>query len=89
MATLKQLEKEVKKLKNRNKKVEIDKAWEGSYVRRILLMLFTYFAVALYFQAININQPWLNAIVPAIAFMLSTLTLPYFKKQWMRHFYKK
>ena len=84
MATLKQLEKEVKKIKDRNKDVESDKAWETSYTRRTLLMLFTYLAIGIYLQVINIPRPWLNAIVPSVAFMLSTLTLPFFRKLWLR-----
>lgn len=84
MATLQQLEKEVKKIKDRNKNVESDKAWETSYTRRILLTLFTYLAIGIYLQVINIQRPWLNAIVPSVAFMLSTLTLPFFKKLWLK-----
>ena len=29
------LEKEIEKIKERNKKVELDKAWETSWIRRI------------------------------------------------------
>ena len=83
MTTLKQLEKEVKALKERNKRVEGDKAWETSYVRRALLTLFTYLAIGVYLYVINIPLPWFNAIVPAVAFMLSTLTMPFFKKRWL------
>lgn len=96
MAGLAELEKRVKKLENknkevraRNKRVEADKAWETSYSRRFLLVLFTYLAIGFYLSAISVEQPWLNAIVPAVAFMLSTLTLPFFKKHWTKHFYKK
>lgn len=86
MTTLNQLEKEVNAIKKRNQRVEADKSWETSYTRRILLTLFTYFAVGFYLQAITIEQPWLNAIVPAVAFMLSTLTLPFFKRKWLEHY---
>lgn len=89
MASLEQLETEVKKLKQRNVKVESDKAWETSYARRALLTLFTYIAIGAYLSVINISDPWLNAIVPAVAFALSTLTLPFFKKQWLAMFYRK
>ncbi len=84
MTASKQLEKDVKVLQDRNRRVESDKAWEVSYSRRALLMLFTYLAIGAYLWAINIPKPWLNAIVPAVAFMLSTLTLPFFKKLWLR-----
>ena len=83
------LEHEIQKIKERNAKVETDKIWETSYSRRFLLAIFTYLAVGLYLNAINIPEPWLNAIVPSIAFMLSTLTLPCFKKLWIRYIYKR
>ena len=85
MASLEQLEKEVKKINERNRKVEVDKAWETSYVRRSLLTIFTYLAIGIYLSTINIPDPWLNAIVPAVGFMLSTLTLPFFKNLWIRY----
>ncbi len=76
----------LKEIKERNRKVETDKAWETSYTRKILLMIFTYLAIGIYLQVINVPSPWLNAIVPAVAFMLSTLTLPFFKKIWLRSY---
>ena len=33
----------------------------------------------------SLPDPWLNAIVPSIAFLLSTLTLPFFKKLWQKY----
>lgn len=89
MTTLEQLEKEVENIKQRNKRVEADKDWETSYARRILLIFFTYLAIGFYLQAINIPRPWLNAIVPAVAFLLSTLTIPFFKKLWLKYIHKK
>jgi len=89
MTTLEQLEEEIEKIKKRNRRVEADKAWETSYTRRILLMIFTYLAIGFYLAVIKIPNPWLNAIVPAVAFMLSTLTLPFFKKIWLKYIYKR
>ncbi|MEK7495537.1 MAG: hypothetical protein AAB569_04870 [Patescibacteria group bacterium] len=88
MITISDLEKEILLIKSRNKKVEIDKAWETSWFRKFILMIFTYLGIGFYLQAINIEKPWLNAIVPSIGFLLSTLTLPFFKKIWRRYFYK-
>ncbi|HLC65209.1 MAG TPA: hypothetical protein VJI46_03745 [Candidatus Nanoarchaeia archaeon] len=85
MDTLKDLGRRIKQIENRNKRVEADKSWEISYTRRILLTIFTYLTVGFYLNAIEISRPWLNAIIPAIAFMLSTLTLPIFKKLWLRY----
>jgi sterol desaturase/sphingolipid hydroxylase (fatty acid hydroxylase superfamily) len=80
----KEVEKELKLIKNRNERVELDKAWETSFTRKILIFIFTYLAVGVYLWAIGVSRPWLNAIVPAVAFVLSTLTMPFFKRLWAR-----
>jgi hypothetical protein len=85
MTTVEELKKEVEEIKKRNKDVEADKAWETSYARRGIVALFTYIAIGAYLRIINVPQPWLNAIIPAVAFMLSTLTLPFFKNIWLKH----
>ncbi|MFH1832719.1 MAG: hypothetical protein ABH816_00940 [Candidatus Levyibacteriota bacterium] len=85
----KSLEERVSEIEQRNKKVELDKTWETSYTRRFLLLAFTYLAIALYLKFILGVEPWLNAIIPSIGFLLSTLTLPFFKELWKKYFYKK
>lgn len=80
--TIVQLEKEIAEIKKRNLSVEVDKAWETSWLRRILVAVFTYLSIGIYMWAINIDRAWLNAIVPTLGFLLSTLTLPYFKSIW-------
>ena len=42
------LEKEIEQIKLRNKKVEIDKAWETSRTRKICIMILTYIVVIIY-----------------------------------------
>lgn len=88
MADKNQIQKDLDEIKKRNKAVEADKAWETSYSRRLILLVLTYLAIGLYLWIIKIDRPWLNAIVPAVAFMLSTLTMPYFKKIWLKIFKK-
>ncbi len=85
---LEELEQEIEKIKKRNAKVEIDKAWEVSKTRKVLLMVFTYLAIGLYLQAMGIEKPWLHAIVPTVGFLLSTLILPFFKNLWRKYFYR-
>lgn len=82
--SLEALERRIQRLEDRNKRVEADKAWETSWNRRALLVLFTYVAVGAYLRAIAVPRPWLNAIVPAVAFMISTLTMPFFKRLWLK-----
>lgn len=83
------LEERVEKIEQRNKNVEMNKAWETSYTRRLLIILFTYLAIALYLKFIVGINPWINAIVPSLGFLLSTLTLPYFKSLWKKYLYRK
>ncbi|MBI1935537.1 hypothetical protein HYS31_03775 [Candidatus Woesearchaeota archaeon] len=85
MASLGKIDRRLKSIEDRNKRVESDKEWELSWTRRFLLMIFTYLSIGFYLHAIKIAEPWLNAIVPAVAFMLSTLTLPFFKRVWLKY----
>ena len=80
---LKELEKEIKKVKVRNKRVEADKAWETSFTRRVLVTILTYLVIVLFFYFAELPKPFINSIVPALAFLLSTMTLSFFKKIWL------
>ena len=42
------LEEEIKKIKERNKRVEKDKAWEISTTRRVCICILTYLVVVIY-----------------------------------------
>jgi hypothetical protein len=83
--SLSSLTNRIEAIENRNARVEIDKAWETSLTRKIILVIFTYLSVGFYMSAINVDRPWLNAIIPSLGFLLSTLTLPFFKNLWERH----
>lgn len=85
MKSYEELENRIIKLEERNKLVENDKAWETSITRRSVLMGSTYLVLGLYMFAVNIERPWINAIVPTFGFMLSTLSLPVFKKIWNKN----
>lgn len=85
MSDLDQITKDLAEIKQRNQRVEIDKKWETSTTRKLLLMIFTYLAIGLYLRAINVEEPWISAFVPSIGFLLSTLSLPYFKRMWEKH----
>lgn len=76
----------IKKIQERNKKVEIDKAWETSKTRRAIISCMTYIIVVLFLYMINAPNPWLSALVPTLGFILSTLTLPFFKRIWINTF---
>lgn len=86
---MKELEERISKIEARNRKVESDKAWEGSLTRKIVLIAFTYLVVGLFLSVIKVQNPWINAIVPSLGFLLSTLTLPWIKNWWKTNIYKK
>ena len=76
--------KEIKKLKERNIRVESDKDWETSITRRFVIALITY-AIAVYFMySIKVPDYFLNALVPTGGYLLSTLTIPVVKNIWIK-----
>ena len=81
--TTNELENRVKQLETRNKRVELNKAWETSWTRKITIAALTYTVVWLYLFFVVKVDPWINAIVPTMGFLLSTLTLGYIKSYWM------
>lgn len=88
MDKLQILEQEISEIKERNARVEIDKAWETSISRKILIATLTYFVVVLLFHFMWNERPFVNAIIPTIWYLLSTLSIPIFKKIWIDKFYK-
>ena len=79
------LEQRIQKIEQRNSEVSGDKAWETSWTRKLLIATFTYIVISLFIGAIGVPNPWLSGIVPALGFMLSTLTMSFFKKLWLKH----
>lgn len=78
-----ELEKEIEQIKERNKRVELDKAWETSWTRRICICVLTYIVVVIYSSMINkISNVWLSSLVPVIGFTLSTLSLKIVRNIW-------
>ena len=77
-------EKEIKKIKERNIRVEADKAWETSNFRKITITAGTYLVVLVFLVMIEAPNPFLAAAVPAIGFFLSTLTLPFLRNIWLK-----
>ncbi len=85
---LENIEGEIEKIKERNNRVELDKAWELSLFRKVIIATLTYFTIVLFFIFAGTQKPFLNAIVPTIGFILSGLSLGFFKKIWLSYFYK-
>ncbi|MEI7511318.1 MAG: hypothetical protein WCJ84_04140 [Candidatus Peregrinibacteria bacterium] len=83
------LEDEILIIKQRNAKVEADKAWEISFARKFLLTFITYIVLSLLIFSLGLPHPFQTAIIPAVGFFVSTLSLKFVKEWWIQHFYKK
>ncbi len=82
----KDLEKEIIQIKERNKRVELDKKWETSWTRKLCIMILTYIVVIIYSYVIkNIDNIFLSSLVPVIGFTLSTLSLKLVRKIWEKN----
>ena len=80
------IEKEIEEIKERNRKVELDKKWETSIIRKIAIGILTYIVVILFTVFINKEgNMFLNCLVPVIGFFLSTQSLELIKKLWIKH----
>ncbi len=76
------IQKEFDALYERNRRVEMDKAWELSWTRRIFIAAVTYIFAALWLFAIGDTKPFLKALIPTAGYLLSTITLPPLKRWW-------
>jgi hypothetical protein len=79
------IEQEIQNLKTRNVKVEQDKAWEISKTRKFFICSVTYSIAAGWLLTIHETLPWLKAFVPVFGYYLSTLSLPFIKRWWLKN----
>lgn len=82
------LEKRILAIEIRNSRVEENKAWETSWVRRVAVMFLTYMVIVIYLKYVVEIDPWVNALVPVIGYVLSTLTIGVIKRLWLRYLRK-
>lgn len=85
---IKQIQEDLEIIKNRNTKVEQDKAWETSLFRRISILIITYIVASIVMYFIGVQNFLLNALIPTLGFLLSTLSLSFLKTWWIEKFAK-
>jgi|WetSurMetagenome_2_1015567.scaffolds.fasta_scaffold19196_4 hypothetical protein len=83
------LEGEIESIKERNARVEADKAWETSVSRKAVITVFTYAISVVILLSIGAPAPFLNALIPSFGFLLSTMTFGAFKEYWVKSVYSK
>ena len=77
------IEQEIKKIKDRNLRVELDKKWEISWTRKISICILTYAIVIIYSNIIlRYSNILLSSLIPVIGFFLSTISLKYVRIIW-------
>ena len=84
MAEIEEIKNELNLIKERNKRVEIDKAWERSTIRVVSIVIMTYLITAIVFYFIGVRNFLLSAFIPTIGFYLSTQSLPFIKNWWIK-----
>ena len=75
---------EIQEIKERNRRVELDKAWETSYMRRGIIVVITYLFAVLWLTVIENEKPFLKALVPCGGYLFSTMSLPFAKCWWIK-----
>lgn len=78
------INQEIDAIHERNRRVEADKAWEVSWMRRLVIAAMTYVVAFVWLWVVGNTSPWLNAFIPAVGYILSTLSLPAIKRWWVR-----
>ena len=76
--------KEIESLKKRNKKVELEKAWEISLERKISVAVITYIIVVIIMYFLNFENIFINALIPTIWYILSTIGVNPMKNIYIR-----
>jgi hypothetical protein len=82
------IEKEILALQERNKRVEAGKAWETSGFRKLVIFVITYTIAAIWLYLVGDSNFILTALVPGLGWLLSTLTIPFVKKWWVKKYFK-
>lgn len=83
MTKIEQLEQEIEKIKERNRRVEADKAWELSKTRNLFIAVVTFLLSLLFMLLVNESYALLKAAVGTVAYLISTSTYDVLKKRWL------
>lgn len=77
------LEKRLSAIEARNKRVELDKAWETSLTRKIVIFGATFLVTYIFLRLIDENHPLGNAALASLGFVVSASSVSYQKNVWI------
>jgi hypothetical protein len=82
-----QVQEQLNQIIERNNRVELEKAWETSATRKLVIVSLTYIVTCAFLYTINEPIFLLKALVPVAGYILSTLSIPKIKKIWQDKIY--
>lgn len=78
---LEELEQEIETIKERNKRVELDKKWETSTTRKVCICILTYIVVVIYSYIVrNYDNIFLSSLVPVIRIYFIYIIIKIYKE---------
>jgi len=78
------IEERLNKIEERNKRVELDKAWETSFIRILFISIITYIIAFFVLFSMGFSKSYLSALIPVLGFILSTQSISIIKKYWIK-----
>ena len=78
------IEERLAAIEERNRRVEADKTWETSILRRCSIAVVTYISISILMMVIDTPRPFIDALVPTAGFILSTFSLSLIRSLWRR-----
>lgn len=78
------IEDRLNAIEARNRRVELDKAWETSIERKVIITALTYATIVAFFLITGLPRPFTNSLIPTAGFVISTLSIPVFKRMWVK-----
>lgn len=82
---MKDLEARIQAIEVRNQRVQMDKKWETSWTRRLSIAGLTYIVVFIYLEITGNDNSFINAFVPPVGFILSTLLMKPIRNIWQQN----
>lgn len=83
MDQVKVLQEEIEKIKERNRRVEADKAWETSKTRTVFISIVTFSLLYGFMLLIKAENAFLNAFISVLAYWISTESYGMLKSRWL------
>lgn len=69
------LEARIDAIERRNARVEKDKQWETSWIRKCSIAGLTYIVMSTYMYSLHSDTPFLSATIPMLGYLLSTFAI--------------